>query len=339
MLSGLKLIFNRGSFLTFGAARGLVDSYSQAAWRIFMGITFHPKARDSDRDGIINDLDECPSDPEDRDGFEDQNGCPDTDNDQDGLLDLFDQCPNDPEDFNQFEDTDGCPDAERDVDRDGIADTRDDCPNEAEDFDRFNDGDGCPDLDNDQDGIQDKQDRCPNQPEDLDAFEDNDGCPDPDNDQDGIADVRDRCPKTPEDHDGDADQDGCPETSSTKVTDLGERLQIKGKVFFDLNKASIKAASYELLFEIARFLNERPDITLIEVQGHTDTQGSRVYNLDLSTRRAAAVKKFLVKEGLVESQRLKSKGYGSDKPLQQGQTSQIHAQNRRVEFVVLSREK
>ena len=339
VLSGLKLIFNRGSFLTIGGARGLIDSYTQPMWRVFMGITFHPKAKDSDRDGIINDLDDCPSHPEDIDGFEDKNGCPDPDNDNDGLLDLYDQCPNDPEDFNKFEDADGCPDAQRDVDRDGIVDNQDDCPNQAEDRDGFNDADGCPDPDNDQDGVLDTDDRCPNRPEDGDGYQDADGCPDPDNDQDGIADTRDRCPDIPEDLDGDADQDGCPEKSSTMVTDQGERLEIKGKVFFDLNKASIKAESHKLLLEIAQFLNQRPDITLIEVQGHTDSQGSRRYNLDLSARRAAAVRDFLMRQGFVEAQRLKSKGYGPDQPLVSGNTPEAYAQNRRVEFVVLSREK
>ena len=339
VISGLKLIFNRGSFLTIGGGRGLIDGYSQPAWRAFMGITFHPKPRDSDKDGIINDLDECPSDPEDLDNFQDRDGCPDLDNDGDGLPDLYDQCPNDPEDFNNFEDKDGCPDAERDVDRDGIIDREDDCPNQPEDRDQYNDADGCPDPDNDGDGLEDRVDRCPNEPEDIDDFEDSDGCPDPDNDQDTVPDVRDRCPSIPEDLDGDADQDGCPEQSSQTVTDQGERLEIKGKVFFDVNEATIKPESHQLLLEIATFLNQRPDISLIEVQGHTDRRGRRSYNLDLSTRRAAAVRSFLIKEGFVEAQRLQSKGYGPDQPLELGDAPSVHAKNRRVEFVVLRREK
>jgi OmpA-OmpF porin, OOP family len=98
---------------------------------------------DSDNDGIPDDVDQCPDMPEDKDGFQDEDGCPDFDNDNDGIYDSQDQCPNDPEDFDGFEDSDGCPD-----------------------------------LDNDHDGIPDKLDKCPNTPEDIDGYQDEDGCPD-----------------------------------------------------------------------------------------------------------------------------------------------------------------
>jgi outer membrane protein OmpA-like peptidoglycan-associated protein len=55
-------------------------------------------------------MDQCPNDPEDKDGFQDQDGCPDPDNDHDGIPDVRDKCPNEPETFNGFEDEDGCPD-------------------------------------------------------------------------------------------------------------------------------------------------------------------------------------------------------------------------------------
>jgi hypothetical protein len=99
------------------------------------------------------------------------------DTDGDGIPDFRDNCRRQPEDFDGFEDTDGCPDL--DNDGDGIPDSLDACPNDAEDFDGFEDTDGCPDLDNDGDGIVDARDMCPNEPEDLDGFEDTDGCPDP----------------------------------------------------------------------------------------------------------------------------------------------------------------
>jgi len=66
---------------------------------------------DRDRDGIPNKSDRCPTEPEDKDGFEDSDGCPDPDNDKDGIADAQDRCPNEPEDKNGFKDTDGCPDA------------------------------------------------------------------------------------------------------------------------------------------------------------------------------------------------------------------------------------
>ena len=65
---------------------------------------------DRDGDGVSDDRDRCPDDPEDRDGFEDEDGCPDPDNDGDGIRDVDDRCPNDAEDRDGVEDQDGCPD-------------------------------------------------------------------------------------------------------------------------------------------------------------------------------------------------------------------------------------
>jgi hypothetical protein len=67
-------------------------------------------SNDTDGDGVLNAVDKCPSEPEDKDGFEDEDGCPDPDNDKDGILDAVDKCPNQPEDFNHYKDEDGCPD-------------------------------------------------------------------------------------------------------------------------------------------------------------------------------------------------------------------------------------
>jgi len=85
-----------------------------------------PTAGDRDRDGILDSVDQCPSEPEDRDDFEDADGCPDPDNDRDGILDASDACPVEAEDQDGFEDADGCP--EPDNDADGVLDTDDACP-------------------------------------------------------------------------------------------------------------------------------------------------------------------------------------------------------------------
>jgi hypothetical protein len=71
-----------------------------------------PEANGGDRDGdgIADSRDRCPDDPEDRDGFQDEDGCPDPDNDRDGIPDVRDKCPNEPETYNGFQDDDGCPD-------------------------------------------------------------------------------------------------------------------------------------------------------------------------------------------------------------------------------------
>src|SRR5688572_14993098 len=65
---------------------------------------------DSDGDGIMDPDDKCKDEPEDKDGYQDEDGCPDPDNDSDGILDKADKCPMDPEDKDGFEDEDGCPD-------------------------------------------------------------------------------------------------------------------------------------------------------------------------------------------------------------------------------------
>jgi OmpA-OmpF porin, OOP family len=100
-------------------------------------------ARDRDGDTIPDDRDRCPDAPEDLDGFEDEDGCPDPDNDRDKVPDVDDLCPNDAEDRDGFEDEDGCPDVDNDKDR--ILDRDDKCPNEPETYNGFEDDDGCPD--------------------------------------------------------------------------------------------------------------------------------------------------------------------------------------------------
>jgi len=119
--------------------------------------------------------DACPGEPEDYDGYMDDDGCPDLDNDGDGVLDENDACPNDSEDFDDFQDKDGCPDL--DNDNDGIADYDDSCPNDAEDRNGYADDDGCPD-DKDGDGVFNENDQCADQAETRNFYKDDDGCPD-----------------------------------------------------------------------------------------------------------------------------------------------------------------
>lgn len=133
--------------------------------------------------------------------------------DGDGIFGSQDECWNVPEDFDGFEDEDGCPDP--DNDGDGYLDEEDGCPDEAEDFDGEDDEDGCPDIDRDGDGLMDDVDACPDDPEDIDGFEDEDGCPDPDNDEDGVLDPDDECPGTPAGTD--VDEKGCAKPKATLV--------------------------------------------------------------------------------------------------------------------------
>jgi outer membrane protein OmpA-like peptidoglycan-associated protein len=193
---------------------------------------------DTDGDGVLDKDDPCQDQAEDKDNFEDQDGCPELDNDKDGVNDTGDKCPLIP----GLADNAGCPEEKpKDRDDDGLVDKQDKCPDQSEDHDGFKDDDGCPELDNDNDGIvdsadkcpndvgplqnlgcpivdkdgdgtNDPQDKCPDEPEDKDGFQDDDGCPDLDNDSDGMPDGQDKCPGEK----GPAENGGCPDTDLDK---------------------------------------------------------------------------------------------------------------------------
>lgn len=216
------------------------------------------------------------------------------DRDGDGIPDPDDACPDEPEDFDGYEDEDGCPE-DQDTDGDGIPDGTDACPIEPEDLDDYQDTDGCPEPDNDLDGLIDAADRCPLEPEDLDGFQDADGCPDHDNDGDSIPDTTDRCPNEP----GPADEQGCPRVyRDVEVTSSG--IVIHQTVYFEYNRAVIRPQSFALLDTVAQVMHDFPDIT-VEVQGHTDDRGRDEYNLRLSGERAEAVRQYLIEKGVAAS--------------------------------------
>ncbi len=336
-LGGIKLYLARNSFLSLGAGRGLVPAKgANPAVRAFIGIVFEPNLGDRDGDGLKDDVDKCPDDPEDRDGFEDEDGCPDPDNDRDQILDEDDRCPNVPENYNGFQDQDGCPDGEpNDRDGDKILDNVDKCPDDPEDFDQFEDEDGCPDLDNDQDKILDVDDLCPNDPEDWDQFEDEDGCPDLDNDKDRIVDKDDKCPNVPETYNNVEDDDGCPDKGPIDITPDSKIVTLK-EIKFEYNSAVIKGESFYILDAVVAALQGNPDFLLIEVSGHTDERGDDAYNLDLSERRAAAVMTYLTSHGVAQK-RLVSQGYGEMSPIDPTHSEKAWAKNRRVEFLIVKR--
>jgi outer membrane protein OmpA-like peptidoglycan-associated protein len=250
------------------------------------------------------------------------------DRDGDGFKDPDDKCPDVPENFNGFQDDDGCPD-DPDSDGDGIADSRDSCPTLPEDKDGYLDDDGCPDPDNDGDGILDKVDKCPDQAEDPDGYEDGDGCPEDDNDKDGVVDLEDMCPLDPGPKDG--NPKGCPKKPSIVVVTTSQ-IKITQQIHFEFNKATIKADSFPILNAVAQVLKENPDITL-EIGGHTDNIGGDGYNDKLSQERAESVRKYLIDKGGISGSRLTAKGYGQRKPIDTNANEAGRAKNRRVEFM------
>src|SRR6201999_2736623 len=100
-----------------GGGKGIGTGIGSPQLRFFAGVQFNPDFRDRDHDGVYDLDDKCPDQPEDRDGFQDDDGCPDPDNDNDGILDAADRCPNEVEDKDGFQDDDGCPDNDNDGDR------------------------------------------------------------------------------------------------------------------------------------------------------------------------------------------------------------------------------
>ena len=113
-----------------------------------------------------------------------------------------------------------------------------------------------------------------------------------------------------------------------------EKIEINEKVYFETAKATIQSRSHDLLDTVAKILEQFQQIELVEVQGHTDSRGDDDYNLDLSQRRADAVREYLIEQG-VDEKRLQSRGYGEEEPVDSAENTAAWAKNRRVEFVII----
>jgi OmpA-OmpF porin, OOP family len=326
--------------VTGGGGRGFGNGIGAPDLRLFAMAAFSPDFRDRDKDGVFDVNDKCPDEPEDRDGFQDNDGCPDPDNDFDTLPDAKDKCPNEAEDVDQFDDEDGCPEGDNDKDGipdiqdacpnaaedgkgkrpkdgcpsttedsdgDGIPDTTDKCPDEVEDRDNFQDDDGCLDPDNDADGIPDNFDTCPNDGEDPDGFEDEDGCPDPDNDKDGFLDAVDRCPIQAETFNGVKDDDGCPDPGA-EVARLGQdRIELDEKITFGSRggKLQVKESAAKYLNLVALIMKGHPEIAKVRIDVHAEGVPQTE-----TQKRADAVRDFLVGKG-VDTTRLTAVGAGA----------------------------
>lgn len=337
-LGGAKIFIEENSYLMASAGgRGFFTGFEAADARVMLGFVYEPTVGDRDFDGYRDDADSCPDEPEDFDNWEDSDGCPDPDNDNDGILDKVDSCPNIPEDFDGNEDKDGCPEGEKrgDRDGDGIYDDVDKCPDDPEDRDGFEDQDGCPEPDNDKDGILDKVDQCPNDKEDFDKWEDDDGCPDPDNDLDRIPDIKDKCPNEPEVYNGFQDEDGCPDKG--KVVIDGSNIIILEKIQFATGSDAILPQSKSIVDAVIGTLKGHPEFLAVEIAGHADERGADDYNLDLTKRRAASVRRALISGGIPDSH-LVSQGYGEYCPLERASSPAAWEKNRRVEFKVVKTE-
>lgn len=235
-----------------------------------------------------------------------------TDSDGDGVADSVDRCPGTP--AGTPVDEYGC---ERDSDGDGVADSMDQCPNTPRGT-RV-DARGCP-QDSDGDGVADGVDECPGTP--RGARVDEKGC-ELDSDGDGVVDRLDECPNTAKGVQ--VDIKGC---------EIKEEIRLPG-VNFETNSDRLLSGAENTLDDAVATLKKNPSIK-VEVQGHTDSDGTAKYNEGLSQRRAKTVRDYLVEHGIA-ADRLTTKGYGELAPIDDNSTAEGKAANRRVVLRITDR--
>ncbi len=276
-----------------------------------IGLRFGKKAKeqpkplvDTDQDGLYDpgqvgvapaDEDACPTQP----GPRENRGCPLIDTDGDGLFDPG-QAGVPPENV------DACP--------------QEPGPRENQ---------GCPLIDSDGDTLYDpgqpvpatEVDDCPKEPGPRELQ----GCPD--TDKDGIIDKLDKCPEQPETRNQYEDADGCPDELPKAVQKISGVIE---GIYFEVDKDTIKPRSKPVLERAVKVLKEFPTTKWI-IQGHTDSDGTREHNVDLSHRRAESVRKYLITNG-IDGARLVPQGFGPDAPIDTNATPKGKAKNRRIEF-------
>ncbi len=270
-----------GPFQVFAAGGvGLNEGYGTPDWRLLAGTRMHVGAVER----VVATPAPAPVEP-----------IVDPDRDGDGLVDASDRCADQPETRNGWEDEDGCPDQVPDPDRDG-------------------------------DGVPNAEDRCP----DAGGPRANRGCADPDRDADNVVDRVDVCA----DEAGKAEHQGCRAPSKLALT--GDRIAMLEGIQFRSNRARIRRESYRLLDDVAALLRAHREIAAVRVEGHTDGRGDDAANRALSQRRAEAVVKYLVQQGLA-ADRFEALGVGESRPIQSNSTGKGRAANRRVELVIVDR--
>ena len=174
-------------------------------------------------------------------------------------------------------------------------------------------------IDSDGDGVIDDEDECPNVFGSLSAK----GCPDADGD--GIEDKDDVCPNTQ----GFNTINGCPILSRKDSVILNSAIS---NLYFDTNSEKIKSTSHQSLNEMSRLLLANRNMILI-IHGHTDSDASDQYNLNLSARRAKSVRDFILKRGVVKKKVIMD-WFGEANPLVPNDSELNKSKNRRVEFSI-----
>ena len=339
LLLGAKYRVTRDIEIGVAAGPGVTPGYGTPDARFIGSIAYTPDRYppapppvDTDKDGVVDEKDQCPQLAQGDKPDPKRAGCPaPADKDKDGIADDADACMDVPGVESADPTKNGCP---GDTDGDGILDAQDKCPDKAQ----GPVGDplmlGCPaPPDGDGDGVFDRDDACvaikgvPSTDKALN------GCPG-DSDGDTVRDDLDACPDIRGFKDEDPKKNGCPKI----VRFVGMEIVILQQVQFQTGTAKLTGNSDEILDEVASVLKQRTEIAKMEVQGHTDNKGLKESNKKLSQSRADSVMKALVAKG-IEAERLSAKGYGQEVPIGDNATEEGRAKNRRVQFKILEKKK
>jgi outer membrane protein OmpA-like peptidoglycan-associated protein len=284
--------------------------------------------RDTDRDGVNDDTDLCPTVPQGAHPDPRRPGCPLVDSDGDGIDDGRDVCPNEAQGEHPDPQRLGCP--SRDSDADGVLDADDRCPTTLAGAHPDPERAGCPDVDDDADGVLNHQDQCPHEPQGIHPDPARAGCPAPDRDHDSVPDAVDACPDQPGAPNPDPRRNGCPGLVRVEHG----MIVIIHPVFFATDRDRILRNSFPVLQAVADAMTAQPEIRRVSIEGHTDNQGTEAHNQDLSQRRAQSVMSWLVAHH-VASERIEAHGFGSRRSILPNESDVGRAANRRVEFHIL----
>ncbi|MFO0559093.1 MAG: OmpA family protein [Polyangiales bacterium] len=293
---------------------------------------------DRDGDGVVDEEDQCPDETSSPRPDVARPGCAlaRVDSDDDGVFDDVDLCPNEPVGRVRDPGRPGCSLADRDDD--GVADTLDQCVDQPRGEHEASDRAGCPDVDTDSDGVFDSEDQCPQSAISTVADPERAGCAAPDRDHDTVPDHVDRCADQPGIPQANAEQNGCP---TALLSFDGRQLRVSEPVRFRANAAELLPSSLPTLDAIAAAINALPaSIRVIDVQSHEADDRRRDAALNLSQRRADAVRAYLVAHGVAPT-RLNSHGFGGSRPIVETRSlrgaalQQARAQNLRTELVVI----
>ncbi len=148
---------------------------------------------------------------------------------------------------------------------------------------------------------------------------------------DGIAGAADKCPNESEVFNGVVD-DGCPDKSPVYIEE--RQIVITDQIKFETDRDTLLSVSYPILDRVSNLLRKFPQVKKVRIDGHTDSRGTPEHNLELSRRRANAVKTYLASKG-TDPDRLMTAGFGSSIPIAYGNDETSWSVNRRVEFIIL----